>query len=680
MIKLSKLTLFNFGIYKGEVVLEFEGRDIIGILAEYDSDKKRSNRSGKTLILESIRYLLTGLSRAKKEVDMIHHGEDVMWVKGEFIDEQGEIRVVKRGRDKNNKGILNLDWVEKTTESQEAIEDLFGISKADFDLTCFFKQADINGFMDLSPTEKTKFLMKWLDNEHWKEKEAKVKEDIKTYKNRLRDNETTIKALDSSAEVVEDLKNEITLLKDEQEQFKDEYDRHAGIHAKIAKKLNKIEDDKTEANKGLSKLKMKLKDAKSNEWSINDLKDKVKKYKKQIKELNDTALALRNSDIEKLQNSVTETSLEVGRLTKELEIIEQGTGMCPILNEACDRIKFSGDAQVQCEDALSDAKAELRRAKTELDGARKGNEAWEKAKTLKERLSDALSSIKEREGRQSVEEAEKALNEANKAVKIDDSELKEKLRRVEEIVDKYKSKISRNERAIGALESRIENANDALDKINQLTERNEKLKKRLEDLNYLALMFGKNGIPADEIENAFQEVQDDINLILKALDCGLTVSFSPDKELNKWEEICHCGFKYPKGYRKSECDECGSPRLKKRKDEISLKILEGDKEADFGMDSGGGKTIISYAVRIALTMLKRRQNKSKLNILFLDEVDSALDSHLAGSITDSITKVLTKKLGYDQILMVSHKDEIKNSVPHILKVTRFDTYSKAEFV
>jgi DNA repair exonuclease SbcCD ATPase subunit len=79
-------------------------------------------------------------------------------------------------------------------------------------------------------------------------------------------------------------------------------------------------------------------------------------------------------------------------------------------------------------------------------------------------------------------------------------------------------------------------------------------------------------------------------------------------------------------------------------------------------------------------MLKRQQSMCKLNMLFLDEVDTALDSHLAAQITNSITNVLTKKLGYAQILMVSHKEEVKNAVPHILKVTRKKTRSVVEFV
>jgi hypothetical protein len=211
---------------------------------------------------------------------------------------------------------------------------------------------------------------------------------------------------------------------------------------------------------------------------------------------------------------------------------------------------------------------------------------------------------------------------------------------------------------------KIETAKENLEKIQKLEDLNKKLRLRLENMLFVQRMFSKNGIPSAEIENAFQEVEDDINYNLKELQSGLTLMFSPDKELTKWEEICTCGFRFPKGYRKKDCEECGAERQKARKEELSLKILENGVESDFEGDSGGGKTIISFCVRIALTMLKRRQNKCKLNMLFLDEVDSALDSHLAGTITNSITKHLTRKLGYEQIIMVSHKKRFKRNTKH----------------
>ena len=117
-------------------------------------------------------------------------------------------------------------------------------------------------------------------------------------------------------------------------------------------------------------------------------------------------------------------------------------------------------------------------------------------------------------------------------------------------------------------------------------------------------MFGKNGIASQEIENAFTEIESDINFLLKKI-TTFEVSFNADKELGKWEsEFVGCSWTYPQGTRKTKCDECNEPRKKKRKDELHLTILEHGYESDFELDRGGGMTFISFAVRIALTLLK----------------------------------------------------------------------------
>ena len=205
---LKTLEMTNFGIFKGTHNLNFENKDIIGIMAEYVSDKTRSNRSGKSLIMEAIRYNLTGLTRAKKEAQLIHHGEKMMEVKCTYTH-KGREYTIRRGRDEKNNGVLELDWIEKSTASQEKIESLFGVYKSDFDLTNFFKQSDINGFMEKSPSEKTKFLMKWLDNEHWKEKERLAKLDRDDLKAKLMQNEAVKQALELSLEIDESYQLEI---------------------------------------------------------------------------------------------------------------------------------------------------------------------------------------------------------------------------------------------------------------------------------------------------------------------------------------------------------------------------------------------------------------------------------------------------------------------------------------
>lgn len=193
-------------------------------------------------------------------------------------------------------------------------------------------------------------------------------------------------------------------------------------------------------------------------------------------------------------------------------------------------------------------------------------------------------------------------------------------------------------------------------------------------------MFGKNGIPSLEIENSFSEIEDEINYLLSEI-TDHAVIFKPDRELKTWEENClSCGFKYPKNYKKNSCSECGETRRRKRKDELNLMILDNNNEIDFQMCSGGLKTLISLCVRTALTMLRKRQNKSNLNVLFLDEIDSALDPINKSHIVNLILNVIQKKLGFKQVFWISHDKNISRSVPHTLLIKGYKEHSTVGWI
>lgn len=677
MIKLETLEIENFGIFK-DVKLDFRGKTVVGILAEYAKDPKRSNMSGKSMILEAIRYNLVGTTRYKKETKIIHYGQEVMKVICTYIDDEGKKYKITRGRDIKNNGILELDWIEKTTEAKSAISDIFGVSSDDFDITSFFKQADINGFMDKSPAEKTAYLQKAMDNDHWKDKEAMVKEDIKALTITLKENEAVKKALEESVETDEALKEEVKELENSNKKLKKTIGSNTSRINLAEDEFEAVTKHNWKISEKVSNLKEDIDSSHYTHQKMAKLKTKIKLDKKVLIGLEEEVLDLTYT----LEEVVATRTKLKSRYASKVEIINSpdNSGMCPVLNESCDRISLSDKDRKKLDKEIISLKKDIEGIAAEVSEV-KDNDATVLA------IKDTTALIKSQIARykdmkvDSVEDIEKEINRLNKSKLPVDQELIDELQGISEELPELQSKYNSNNNKIGVLNHRIEAAQKALLQINDIYDKNEKLVLKMERLKYVAMMFGNSGILADEIENAFEEIQDDINYNLKELDCGLTVSFSPDKELAKKESVCSCGFVYYKNYKKSVCEECGTERRKARKDEISLMILDGNgNEADFEGGSGGQKSIVSFAVRIALTMFKKRQNQCQLNMLFLDEVDSALDSHLAGAITDSITKVLTKKLGYDQILMVSHKDEIKESVPSVIKVTKFSDYSTAKFV
>lgn len=671
---LRALELTNFGIFKGVHRLQFKNRgDVIGVLAKYENAEFRSNRSGKSLLLESIKYGLTGEVRSSKASDLIHYGEEMMQVYQIWEDDDGNKYKIRRGVDNKGKGLLELDWMEKSRESQEAINSLFGINAKDLDLTNYFKQADIHGFMEKTHAGKTEFLMRWLENNHWKIKEEKVKKDRDLTKEKLRDNESLKKALETSLEVDETLKIQLS---DVKKAIKDTNlileEKNTKLNKLIASREKTKQEIKTASNR-ISELKLKLDQIKDQ----NEKRDLIKKEGIQLKEEIESLTEKYKEEpstvtYEKNKNILNNELITV---IEKLEAAKNGNGICPILKTNCESISFSNEEIEKIssrkkaleslikeyDDTIKKVKAE----KVEYDRiavkTARMDALREKLKLIPKTDSEPIST--ELENLQNLN-AKKTLDYNNQEISI-----------LEDEIFDVQNNLKHLNKKVGEFEHRIESAKNALEKINEVDNRNEVLRSELEDLNYLCMMFGKNGIPADEIENAFQEIEDDINFLLKEMNSGLSVIFQSDKELTKWESACSCGFVFPKGYRKSECEECDSPRRKQRADEISLKVIEDGQDANFENDSGGGKTIISFAVRIALTLMKRKQNKSKLDVLFLDEIDGPLDPFFVNQIISSITRVLTKVLGFKQIFIISHREQLRDMVPEIIQVTRCEDNS-----
>ena len=529
--------------------------------------------------------------------------------------------------------------------------------------------------------------MRWMDNNHWKEKEDLVKEDVKHIQSKIKENETIVKALKTDLELVEDLETEKKGIEIRLETNKEKLDLQKSEVSKKERRLSKTKNDRKEAASKIKEIKSQIRTIdeanERYEKKMNIYEDLVQDQKDVVSDLKAMKNTLPKEKHHELIKSLSKEKLRAENMTGVIKRLKshRGGAMCPIINEECDRISCTDKMLEEKEEQLTDVKTKINNIKEKIDFVEEYYELEKENSDLAEKIEKYNDELQNFVTGGNKEELEKKLKRYTNSLsdKVTE-EMEDRLYEEKSKLSEIENKIGLLNTKIGTLTEKINSSKEDLERIEDLEIKNEKYRKRLESLLYIQRMFSKNGIPSAEIENAFQEVEDDINFILKELKFGATVLFSPDKELNKWEPVCDCGFRFPKGYRKTDCEECGSPRLKARKEELSLKIIENGEESDFEGDSGGGKTIISYAVRIALTMLKRRQSKIKLNMLFLDEVDSALDAHLASTITDNITKLLTKKLGYEQIIMVSHKKEIQNAVPHIIRVTKHDDYSTARFI
>lgn len=669
--------LFNFMGFHGEHYRKFYDKAVIGIIGEYKGNAEHSNQSGKTTIIEAITYALFGLSRAAKELELIHYGEDMMWVEVVLINDDGKKFTIKRGRDVKNNGILEVDFQDKKTEGQESICKLLGFDKKEFQLTTFFKQSDINQFMDLGSSEQKNHIIKWFNIEHWSKLEKATKEDLSG------------------------LNTELKTLKIKHDQLKETFDNDVDLE--IEKKA--LELQLTESQEALQKRRDKLKkldeqdamspaDLKRNKVELGRLKDKqselynkkeaiektqglIDKAKGRILELNseNAKLEVKSHDMQSIVKKKTELAGERKLLQAKMKAYENKTGgICPIINESCDRINFT--------------KADYQKFEADLtantDGVNKCDRLIDRLNTIQENnetLKDTQDNISiwqeklKNSGKldSEITEVKAEIKKIVDAIESYNPELDSQKAEVRGKIDYFSDKVNDLNKEIGRVEQKIESEAKNKAEVKSLAKQLKLIGLKAADLNYLAMMFGKNGIPSQEIENGFQEVEDDANHILGAMQTGMEIIFRPTRELDAKEPSCLvCNHIYEKGFRGGNCPECQEPRRNKTKDELNFQVTTADNAYSFHMDSGGGKSLLATAIRMALTQLKRRMGKCNLNVVFLDEPDSSLDNHNAKSFIKLITHVLTKEMGIQQVFWVSHNKDIQGSVPHVLKVIKHD--------
>ena len=707
------LRIKNFLPFKGEQYVQLPS-GVTFITGVYEGDELKSNRAGKTSIIEAVMYCLYGKSRSKKEVDLIHRDEKEMVVEGQF-DFDGTIVNIKRGRTSSNDSTLEISGVvgdKKDLQSQ--INKLIGMSYDDFITTCFFKQEDIHGFMVLGSADKKELLRRWLGMDYWDKYENEAKRKVDTYRSKIDKLESERITYESQIKVPtneekkEDLNKEIIERKKSVEDSKDREAKllnavsdlnkkleDVGKLPKIFKDIDKVKGDIFKVGVTVTEHNSRLPLAISEQARLKELLQ----VPDQLSQLNKDILGIAKelSEVEKVRGTLLGA---LGSKQGLLDKLNNFKGDCPIDNGKCprDMKSASGDVQLQCDVLTKEAgkkgdwikvrKEECTGLETkasslrELERERVGllsKTTPEKINSFIENFTTVLNNHKVTLN--SLEEEKKRLLEKG----VDTDSINLEIRQKKEVIDKERlfqrmcnDKINNNSKEIGEIDERVRKRKEFTEALDHANKELVDHRKDLVHYQFIASMFGKDGIPSIQTENSFQEIEGDANVVLSELQCGLRVEFSSIRETQQWEESCFvCGLPYATGDK--SCKGCGlGYKRKKKKDELSIKVFEGDSEQNFEMDSGGGKTLISTAIRIALSRLLQRKLNSKCECLFLDEVLGSLDKANRNYFSTMITKLLPS-LGFKQIFMITHTDIAEGGAKNILVVTKkkenFSTFS-----
>jgi len=693
---LREIEIENFGIIRQAHLLFPESNPVVGVVGRYEAeeDSGRSNRAGKSTFVDALEYLLFGKARTRHHGKLINRtaraaGEGML-VRGVYVLQDGqEIEIIRR-RSNDGKGTASVTGFEGSgwAEVNERIAELISWSHDEYKNTGHFAQGDIHAFMKSTPKEKRSLLLDWLDQTRWEVRADFAKQRAGEADNKVRQLTGTLNALpepegdpedlEAQAEEAEDAaditRGEIKTAEEKLEALKAEY-REVTEAAQAKVERSRLTEE-------VKRIEAALEEAETNAEKKSQLEAKVRAQRATLRDLR----RKHDSELSGAQAGTMAIRDDRNKARDRWQAARKTGGVCPVLNEPCGRIEPEQteglkEAARQTQDAYEAAQAAYKKTKTRQDGEVRESES----------VLEALESDLRGLGNADTQGLEEILDRLDGQLEAVNGRIPEGGRDAAQInADKMDAgeEIKRLNRALGQYEAEARGYREAAQRARDYAERKERIEASLEaarqDLgawHYCAFMFGDRGIPNEFIKGAFETLESDINYILGRMNCGLSVEFRPYRETKNLEPSClACGREFKPRERK--CSDCSEPRQRKRVEQLVLVIHDAAEEtqSDFSLDSGGGQTLISFAVRLALLFFKVRQGNGEVPPIVLDEIAGMLDPVNRQAVIDVILHILTVEYGIKQIFWISHNEEILDLIENAVAVTRAGAASTVDWI
>lgn len=665
-VLLKKLKLKNIRSYKeGEV--EFP-RGII--LFEGDVG------SGKSSILYAIEFALFGLGDMRAD-SLLRMGEDKGEVELEF--EVGKkLYKVRRSliRRKESiaqgKGYLECDGVREVLSPSELREKVLQIlnfkesprpkaSSVIFRYAIFTPQEEMKAILNLKSEERLQTLRKAFGIEEYKLARDNLKLVISELRSRANYIAGEIADLGELEKRLAELEERKSLL---EEKIKRLEQNHLLLESKsreLEARVAQLEQTRIEVERLKAEIESVSSRISERERELELQASRVKRLVKELQELNAELEAARSRVPEKVE--IDEHSLlsmkeekeqkkrELQELAAELkvklenfeELLERG--ICPTCERPVESKEF-GTRISELRSRLSNVRDSLEKLERELktiEHRREEIREWEHEKERIELLSRNATRL--REEMDLIEERMGSLEKELEELRSMESERRQQLKSKEPILDQLKDMIEAKNLVEIELRKLLSELNYAKGELQALLkeeertredlERKRKLKLELERFEECRRWLGECLVPAfEEMEKA---VMVSINREFDSLFRKYFNMLMESEELNV------------------RIDEEFSPIVEQNGYEIDVNSL-----------SGGERTSVAFAYRIALNLMVQRVCTSmKENLLILDEPTDGFSKEQIFRMREVL-----RELNCDQIIIVSHERELEGFVDKVFRVEK----------
>jgi len=688
-----ELELHNFLAYRDPPILILDGIHVACLAGE--------NGAGKSSILDAITWSLWGKARSNSPDDLIHQGQTEMRVALTFLQGDERLRVIRqRKAGKRGSSLLELQVWDRSVESwrgfseatirdtQAKIDELLHLDYETFVNSAFLLQGRADAFTTKTPAQRKQVLANILGLDIWEMYEAKAREHIVATR-------AAIERLDGRLAEIE---------------------RELGQRDKYEQELKRAEESARQSSEKL--------EASEKEWSnleetraelvalqrqIDDRTRLIQQREREIAEAQEEQEAAQlqadrnaiEAALESVRNSLAELALvdrERQAIESEREQTAKDAATLKGINEALGPETEPMKVRVEtlraakepicptCSQPLSEQHSHNLIAELEAE-IKTRREQYRQNRERINSLESALASLEKQRrghdeklaGRPALEkragELEAALGHADDAQKRvealvariarwgkeleADLEQRKKLdRRADESENKLRqasltqSYLDRLRAEKRMADERVGGARQQIAAIKAFEDqRAQRLQERdaeaaaLGAYEELREAFSKRGVPAMIIETAVPELERSANELLSRMTEGrMHVRIETQREIKTGE----------------------------LREALDIIISDELGSRPYELYSGGEAFRIDFAIRIALSRLLANRAGAQLRSLFIDEGFGTQDTRGREYLVSAINSIQDD---FDLILVITHIDELKESFPTRIEVTKTDNGS-----
>ncbi|MEM2935149.1 MAG: SMC family ATPase [Candidatus Thermoplasmatota archaeon] len=614
--------------------------------------------------------------------------------------------IKKVREDRRNKQEI-LDWIEKNLRNLDELKNNLEIKKENLNYL-------INKKMEIE-NEIKKMLeeFKFLEEERKREKEKAEK--FKEFSNSKKLLEERIKSKFEIREAKLREKEEILEKKKEYEKIKnfaDEYDKVSIIKEEMDsilekyRKKKKIEEDLLNKDKEIEEIEEEIKKLITQTEGYEKIFSEIDEIDKKIREIDDL--------IEKLNSEINERKAEIKEKEKRKKNLEKNLLQLREAGEESNCPTCGRPLKEKYEEIIANIENEIEEYEKSIMGI--GNEVAkidEKYRKLEiekrenelkkrnmEEVARKISSLKEKI-KFFDEQRNRKIDEKNflilkikeyERVVFDEEEYSKISKRLKELLPvKNRSAILENEikkiplieREIEEIEKDISFISSQIDSIKAEIEKLSFDEKKYENIREKINGKEKELIKLEgEIENIKREIERTDKDIVEEQEKRKKIKFlrkeianlemlAGDREtglLNDFKRylISKIGptlsifasqffSKFTQGkYKEIEIDE-----------NYNIGIYDGGEKFDIDRFSGGEKDIANLSLRLAISQLISQRSDVSLNLIALDEIFGSQDRERRRSILNALAEL---KDQFSQIILITHIDEIKESLENVIKI------------